>query len=87
MTWYIIALTITAFLSTDHPHYHCFLFSEVNGKHESKVIDIDTANKLMWELKKKGWETKAETSYNPYSPRVFTREIRWMHIDNGYRED
>lgn len=87
MTWYIISLTITAYLSTDHPIFNCFLYSEVNGKHESKVIDIDTANRIMWELKKKGWETKAEISYNPYSPRVFTREIRWMHIDNGYRED
>ena len=87
MTWYIISLTITAFLSTDHPHYHCFLFAEVNGKHESKVIDIDTANKLMWQLKAKGLETKTTNSYNPFSPRVYTKEIKWLHIDNGYRED
>jgi len=87
MTWYIISLTITAYLSTDHPHFNCFLFTEVNGKHESKVIDINTANKLMWELKKKGWETKTTADYNRLSPRVYTREIRWLHIDNGYRED
>ena len=87
MTIYIIALTIVTYLSTDHPNYFCSVFSEVNGKHETKVLPIDTANKLMWELKKKGWETKTEISYNPYSPRVFTREIRWMHIDDGYRED
>ena len=87
MNWYIISLTITTFLSTDHPHYNCFLFTEVSGKHESKVIDIDTANKLMWELKRKGWETKTTTSYNKYSARVYEREIRWLHIDDGYRED
>ena len=87
MTWYIISLTITAYLSTDHPVFNCFLYSEVNGKHESKVIDIDTANRIMWELKKKGWETKTTTSYNRFTPRVYERNIRWLHIDNGYRED
>ena len=87
MTWYIIALTITTYLSTDHPRYTCFLYTEVNGKHESKNISIEAANKLMWELKRKGWETKATTHYNPYTPRVYTREVRWMHIDDGYRKD
>lgn len=87
MTWYIIELTITAFLSTDHPYYNCFLFTEVNGEHESKTINIEAANRIAWELKKKGWETKTTTSYNPYTPRVYTKTVRWMHIDNGYRED
>ncbi len=87
MNWYIITLTITTFLSTDHPHYHCFLFTEVNGKHESKVVDIDTANSIMWQLKKNGWETKTTHSYNPFSSRVYTTEVRWMRIDNGWRED
>ena len=87
MTWYIISLTITAFLNTDHPHYYCSLFSEVNGKHESRIINIDTANRIMWQLKSKGWETKTTHSYNPYSSRIYTTEVRWMHIDNGYRDD
>ena len=87
MKWYIISLTITAYLRTDHPHYDCFLFCEVNGKHESKSLDINAANKLMWELKAKGWETKTTASYNPYTPHVYTREIKWLHIDDGTRED
>ena len=87
MKWYIISLTITAYLGTDHPYYDCFLFTEANGEHESKTIDIDTANKLMWELKKKGWETTFTAHYNTYTPRVYERRIRWMHLDNGYRDD
>lgn len=87
MKWYIISLTITAYLSTDHPKYDCFLYTEVNGAHESKTIDINAANRLMWELKAKGWETKTTTLYNPYSARVYTRQIRWLHIDDGYRDD
>ena len=87
MKIYIISLTITAYLSTDHPIFDCFLYTQVNGDHESKTIDINVANKLMWELKKKGWETKTYTHYNPYSARVYERKIRWIHIDNGYRDD
>lgn len=87
MLWQIITITITAYLSTDHPNYICFLTTESNSKHETKVVDINTANRTMWELKRKGWETKTITSYNPYSPRVFTREVRWLHLDLGYRED
>lgn len=87
MTVYMIALTITAYLTADHPHYHCFLYTAAHGKSESKVIDIDTANRLMWELKRKGWETKTTTHYNPYTSRVYEREIRWIHIDNGFRGD
>lgn len=87
MTWYIISLTITTYLSSDHPHYFCFLYTEVNGKYETKEIDIDTANRLMWKLKAKGWETKTAHHYNRFTPRAYDREIRWMHIDNGYRED
>ena len=87
MKWCIISLTITAYLSTDHPCYNCFLYTEANGKHESKVIDINAANKLMWELKAKGWETTTTTSYNRFTPRVYERNIRWLHLDNGYRED
>lgn len=87
MKWYIISLTIITYHSTDHPIFDCFLYCEVNGKHESKTLDITAANKLMWELKKKGWETKTTTSYNKYSPRVYERHIRWLHIDNGYRDD
>ncbi len=87
MTWYIITLTITVFLSTDHPKYICSVCAEANGKHEFKAIDIDTANTIMWQLKKNGWETKTTHSYNPYSSRIYTTEVRWMHIDNGYRDD
>ena len=87
MTWYIIEITIIAYMSTDHPHYTCFAFADVNGEHETKTIDIKAANQLSWELKKKGWETTATHSYNPYTPRVYTKTVRWMHIDNGYRED
>ena len=87
MTWFVITLTITAFLGSDHPRYICFLCTEVNGKHECKTVDIDTANREMWKLKQKGWETKTTHSYNPYTPRVYTTEVRWMHIDDGYGED
>lgn len=87
MTIYMITLTITAYLATDHPRFHCFLCSTVGANHESKVIDINTANHLMWELKRKGWETKTTTHYNPYTSRVYEREIRWIHIDNGFRGD
>ena len=87
MNWDTISLSITTFLKTDHPTYHCFLFTEHNGNHKSKVIDIDTANKLMWELKKKGFETKVKTDYNPFSSRIYTREIRWLHLDWNYGED
>ena len=87
MDVYIISLTITTFLSTDHPMYNCFLYTQVNGQHESKAIDINAANKLMWELKKKGLETKTTTHYNPYSARVYERQIKWLHIDTHYRED
>lgn len=87
MNWYMIALTIVTYLSTDHPRYTCSVCAEVNGKYETKYIGIEAANKLMWELKKKGWETKTTASYNPYTPHVYTREIRWLHIDDGTRED
>ena len=87
MSIYVIALTIVTYLSTDHPRYLCSVFTEANGKHETKPISIESANKLMWELKRKGWETKTTTSYNPYTPRVYTREIQWLHIEDGYRED
>lgn len=87
MSYYIISLTITTYLSASHPYYDCFLFTEVNGNHESKTIDINTANQIMWQLKKKGWETKTTTRYNRFTPRVYTREIKWLHLDNGWRED
>ena len=80
-------LTIIAYLSADHPRYNCFLCTSGSKTHEFKDIDIDTANKLMWELKAKGWETTTTTSYNRFTPRVYEREIRWLHLDNGYRED
>lgn len=85
MTLYMIALTITIFRGMNHDHSHCFLYTQVGNSHESKTIDIDTANKIMWELKRKGWETKTTERY--ISSRIFEREIRWIHIDNGYRED
>lgn len=87
MKWYIISLTITTFYATTHESHLCYLYTEVNGKHETKDLTIDQANKLMWELKKKGWETKTTTRYNPYTPRVYTREIKWLHIDDGVRDD
>lgn len=87
MKFYIIALTITMYATDAHDHFHCFLYTEAEGKHESKTIDINAANKLMWELKKKGWETKTTARFNPYTHKVYEREIRWLHIDNGYKED
>jgi hypothetical protein len=36
----------------------------------------------MWELKKKGWETTTTTHYNPFTPKVYTREIRWLKIED-----
>ena len=82
MNWYTISLTITTYMSTDHPVFDCFLFTSVNGKSESRSLPIDKANKLMWELKKKGWETTTTTHYNPFTPRVYTREIRWLKIED-----
>ena len=81
MNWYTLSLTITAYLSSDHPKYQCFLYADVNGKAESKTLDIDTANKLMWQLKAKGWETRATAEYNTFSPHIYTRNIRWLHLD------
>lgn len=82
MNWYTISLTITTYMSTDHPIFDCFLFTSVNGKNESRSLPIDKANKLMWELKKKGWETTTTTRYNPFTPKVYTREIRWLKIED-----
>ena len=87
MKWYIISLTITAFYGTTHESYLCYLYTEANGKHETVELPIDKANKLMWELKKKGWETTTHCDYNTYSPRVYTRRIKWLHIDDGVRDD
>ena len=81
MTWTNISLTITTYMSTDHPVFDCFLFASVDGKHESRSLQIDKANKLMWELKKKGWETTTTTHYNPFTPKVYTRKVSWLHID------
>ena len=88
MAWNMISLTITTYLNTTHPTYNCFLsFSDSHGFHRFNTLEINDANKLMWELKLKGWETKITARYNPYSARIFTREIRWLHIDDGTRED
>lgn len=81
MKFYEIALTITTYRGLNHDHFDCFLFCEANGKHESKKLDINAANKLMWELKAKGYETTTLTSYNPYTPRVYTRNIIWMKFE------
>lgn len=81
MTWTIITLTIITYLSTDHPKYNCFLSTSTPKGHEFEELDIDSANKLMWELKAKGWETTTTTSYNRFTPRVYEKEIRWLHLD------
>ncbi len=82
MNWYVISLTITAFYGTTHESYLCYLYTEANGEHETVELPIDKANKLMWELKKKGWETTTTTRYNPFTPKVYTREIRWLKIED-----
>lgn len=81
MTYMNTSLTITSYASCSHPHFECFLFTYVNGKSSSKLLPIDEANKLMWELKAKGWETKTTASYNRLTPKVYTREISWLHIE------
>ena len=87
MNIYRISLTITTFLSTSHPSYHCFLYTETPHGHESKSIDINAANQLMWKLKSKGWHTKATAEYSCLSPRIYDRHIEWMKIEDGYKED
>lgn len=78
MTWNHTTLEITEWIGSFGTRYLCTLFTD-NGKvHDFREIPIDEARVIQWELLKKG--AKKITSYNPYAPHIFTRQIRLLEI-------
>lgn len=74
-----IALEITEWVGSYGTRYFCHLFTDNGKTHDSRQISIEEARVLQWELLKKG--AKKTTSYNPYSPHIYSRHIRLIKLD------
>lgn len=79
MTYTILSVTITEWITYYGTRYLCSCFADYNGAHGTKRLDHATACKLMWKLIKRGG-TKT-LSPNPYTPRCSTVEVRLLILD------
>ena len=73
-----IALTITEWIGSYGTRYFCHLFTDYNGKHESRELTIEEARPLQWELIKQG--AIKTTEHNPYGGHIYTRHYRLLKL-------
>lgn len=73
-----VALTITEWLGSYGSRYWCHLFTDNGKTHDSRLISIDEARVLQWELLRKG--AFKTTEHNPLGGHIYTRHYHLIEL-------